>query len=346
MTRIAKLAVLSGAFGFFAMPAVVLSNSAQEFLYQRFTKARYWWHSLKPSSMQVDGETLAYFDTKSPRYTKSQGEPILLLHGFTADKETWLGMVGRLGRKHRLIALDLGGHGHTSKAADDNYRIARQAKRAHEFVQKLDPRIGPHHVLGHSMGGAVAIAYAIDENPGGVLSLGLIAPAAAKDLHTDEFNDLKEGKSKTKPFLKINPLIVSKDDDSVVEWSGFEKVQYVTNGPQWLHWVSRCFNSYLTKSELERTSLYEDIFRQLSGGGEAPFTDDEFKKIRCPTFILWGTEDRVLTPNVCYITSRVDPEIRVEFEQWGGVGHSPNIERPARTAKAYLKFLERTRSRL
>ena len=70
------------------------------------------------------------------------------------------------------------------------------------------------------------------------------------------------------------------------------------------------------------------------------YAEGDFSGIRCPTFLLWGTDDRVLNPNLGYIASRMDPEIPTRIELWRKTGHSPGVERPGRTAKAYLSFLE------
>lgn len=309
--------------------------------YRIINHVRLRWNSLKSISPEAAGGSgvggLAYFDTGAPRSTKSQGAPILLFHGFTADKESWLGLARRLRRNHRLVAVDLVGHGKSPEAAHDmqgGYGVGRQADRAHQLVERLVPALGSHHVLGHSMGGGVAIKYAV-AFPDEILSLGLIAPAAARRPHTAEFHRHMEGEAR--PPSKVNPLIVSKGD-AAIEWSGADRVGYVTNGPRRLHALARLFDSHLTEIGLERTELDRDIFQELTD--EPPIADDEFRQIQRPTFILWGADDRVLTPDPCYIMSRMPVGIPVRLQVWGGVGHSPQIEKPRRTAEAYRAFLD------
>ncbi len=311
--------------------------------YGALVRLRYRWHGLKPASTRIsygDGtaEELAYFDTGPPRRAKRPAGPILLLHGFTADKECWFGMIARLAKKHRVVAPDLAGHGRTSKAADDDYTVARQAARARALVERLDPVLGRHHVLGHSMGGAVALRYAVDF-PREVDSVGLIAPATAPKPHTEEFHRHLRGEAK--PPLKVNPLVVSAGKGGEVQWSGAEKVRYVTNGPGWLHQGARLLNRHLTRMELERQELYTRIFGQLACGDEPVVHDDELQGLRQPTFIRWGTADRVLEPNPGYITSRMPADVPVDVEQWPGFGHTPIIEDGKKTALAYLGFLDR-----
>ncbi|NNC87106.1 MAG: alpha/beta fold hydrolase [Akkermansiaceae bacterium] len=278
--------------------------------------------ALRPRKGHVEisaSERLACFDSQSPRAGNRPGPPILLLHGFTADKGSWLRMVRQLGKNHRVIALDFAGHGASSNAADDDYGRVRQAERAHLLAAQL--HLGTYHVVGHSMGGAVAATLAI-AHPEEVLSLGLISPAGLPDPHTAEFNALLA--------KGVNPLVVSGN------WSGGERIRFVTNGPWWLHLFARCFSGVLSRRARERAPLYLRMFEQL--GQEAPLAATDLQGIRQPTFLLWGTGDRVLDPARAEEFESNIPDIHVERRE--GIGHTPGVEEPRRTAKAYLAFLQ------
>ncbi len=306
-----------------AMPIIKMSSSTQKFLYRLKIKRDYERHSLHPEDFKItDGagsETIVYFDSKSPRSQRRPGAPILLLHGFTADKETWLEMVGLLCEDHRVIALDLAGHGNSSDAADGDYGRVRQTERAHRLSAELE--LERFHVLGHSMGGAVAITFAI-KYADDVLSLGLIAPAGLKDVHTAEFHRHLDA--------AINPLIVTN------EWTASDKIRFVTNGPRWFHFAVWLFDGYLTQLGRERARLYKVIFQQLNA--ETPLTDEDLQHINQPTFILWGTADRVLRPEQAHIYADRIPGLRA-LKTWKGAGHALIVERPRETAKTYLEFL-------
>lgn len=278
-------------------------------------------------------ETLAYFDSGPPPV--ATGDPILLLHGFTGDKRNWLGMVRTLAKHHRLVAPDLAGHGKSSDAADGDYTFKRQAQRARCLIESLEPRIDKYHVLGHSMGGAVAIELA-SLSPGEVLSLGLIAAAGAKDQHTDEVKDYLHGK--IKPGVEVNPLIVSE------EWSGGEKLRFVTNERWLLKLAARACNDVLTDEALPKKDLFLRIFEDLKElETREPLTCADLDPSR-PTFFLYGARDRVLRPYWASCFSNSPPDSWVQ-ERVPGVGHSPIIERPRRTARAYLMFLQDRSSR-
>ena len=264
-------------------------------------------------------ERIAYSDSEAARSRNGAGAPILLLHGFTADEKCWRGMFRSLGKRHRVVALDFAGHGESSKAADGNYSRVSQAQRAHQLATELD--LGPCHVLGHSMGGAVAATLAI-AHPEKVLSLGLISPAGLREPHTSEFN--------SREASGVNPLIVSGD------WTANDKIRYVTNGPWWLYFYARFLSGSQTRREREHASHYSKIFVQLSR--DEPLAASELQGIRQPTFLLWGEGDRVLDPARSEEFASNIP--RIQVEKWKGIGHTPILEASKETAKVYLAFLE------
>ena len=275
-----------------------------------------------------ESETLEYYDSGPPR--RGAGEPILLLHGFGGDKRNWRNMVGKLARHHRVVAPDLAGHGKSSDAAAaSDYTFEAQAERARRLIEALEPRIDSYHVLGHSMGGAVAIELAaLDESK--VLSLGLIAAAGAKCQHTDEVMDYLH--RKTRPDEEINPLIVSE------AWSGGDRLRFVTKKPWRLKIIAWLFDGVMTKEALPRKKHYERIFFVLKElETKSPLTCDDLAPT-LPTFYLYGEEDRVLEPYwaSCFTSSSPDSWVRKAVP---GVGHSPNVEWAKKTAHAYLEFL-------
>jgi pimeloyl-ACP methyl ester carboxylesterase len=83
-----------------------------------------------------------------------RGEPIVLLHGLALSLEDWVGIGDSLAVDHRVIALDLRGHGRSSKLTD---RARFGTAMADDVVRLLDRlRIQRAHLVGHSMGAAVA----------------------------------------------------------------------------------------------------------------------------------------------------------------------------------------------
>ena len=121
-----------------------------------------------PAYLEAGPGRLRYLDLGS-----GAGVPVLLLHGFGADLNSWMFTQPALAEGRRVIALDLPGHGGSVKDVGDGSPAA--------FVdavgQALDALgLDRVHLVGHSMGGAIAALVAA-RWPDRVASLTLIAPA-------------------------------------------------------------------------------------------------------------------------------------------------------------------------
>lgn len=104
-----------------------------------------------------------------------EGEPLVLLHGLYGSGVNWRRYARRWSRGHRVIVPDLRNHGRSRHSARMDYR-AMAADVARLIEAETD---APAAVLGHSMGGKVAMALALT-HPGLVRGLIVadIAPVA------------------------------------------------------------------------------------------------------------------------------------------------------------------------
>ncbi len=100
-----------------------------------------------------------WFDSAGVRIRyvdEGEGEPVVLVHSFTSDLDSsWrrAGVLAALAREHRIIALDLRGHGKSGKPHDAN---AYGAQMAWDVARLLDHLHLPRaHVVGYSLGGHV-----------------------------------------------------------------------------------------------------------------------------------------------------------------------------------------------
>ena len=101
------------------------------------------------------------------------GDVVLLVHGYGGDRNSWLFLHEPLAARHRVYALDLPGHGTSSKDVGDG-----SVSLLVDAVLGVLDAVGVEraHLVGHSLGGAVAVAAAA-RHPERVHSLILIAPA-------------------------------------------------------------------------------------------------------------------------------------------------------------------------
>jgi pimeloyl-ACP methyl ester carboxylesterase len=116
-----------------------------------------------------DGAELAFVEGGS-------GKPALaLVHGWQADHTVWTGVIEALGPQMHTFAADLRGNGESMRASGP-YCLERYARDLHELVDARGA--GPVVVVGHSMGGTVALRFAVDY-PQATRGLVLVAPVPA-----------------------------------------------------------------------------------------------------------------------------------------------------------------------
>lgn len=103
------------------------------------------------SSIQLSHGRLSYFENGS-------GTPVLFLHGLNGNGSSWMDQLEALAPSLKMWAWDAPGYGESDVAGDT---VASLAQVAIEFIKSRDA--GPVHIVGHSMGGLVAMAVAMTE---------------------------------------------------------------------------------------------------------------------------------------------------------------------------------------
>ena len=118
------------------------------------------------ATVRVGGSDIAYSD-------EGQGPPVVLLHGGGSNRRQWKPLAALLADRYRVIAPDLHGHGDSSPWSQ---AAAPALADFGAIVRAVTAGIdGRAHVVGHSGGGAFALAHAL-RNPDAVASLVLIEP--------------------------------------------------------------------------------------------------------------------------------------------------------------------------
>lgn len=247
---------------------------------------------------------------------KGKKPTLLLVHGFGAFKENWLGFSMPLKDNFHLVMIDLPGHGETTTDFKTNYDLDLQVERLHRFTTQV---IGqPFHMAGSSMGGAISALYAATY-PADVLSATLIDPGFINDVKSELDGYLDKG---------VHPLIVSnaQDFEFMIDFSMAQK--------PFMPWP---MSEVSMLKMADRKALNDKIWQDLTGEHNYDLKE-AISRIESPTLIMWGEKDRVIHPGNAEIYKRLIPNSKVHLFE--NVGHAPMIEIPEQSALVLKNFIE------
>lgn len=108
----------------------------------------------------IHGIDYYYEVTGAPQAGNSPSAPLVLLHGFTGSTRNWTAHVQAFSPRYQTVTVDLLGHGQTAAPADPaRYRMEQSARDLAALVTAITP--GPVNLLGYSMGGRLALYFAV-----------------------------------------------------------------------------------------------------------------------------------------------------------------------------------------
>ena len=168
---------------------------------------------------------IGYKNTKISYSDTGKGRAIMLLHGFLENKTMWQELATELSKKHRVITIDLLGHGE-SGCLGYVHSMEENADVVHDVLSKL--RIRKAIFVGHSMGGYVALAFA-EMYPASVKALVLLNSTARSDSEERKTNRDRAIKTVKKDYagfvrLSIANLFSPDNRDRLVD--EIEKVKH------------------------------------------------------------------------------------------------------------------------
>jgi len=158
-----------------------------------------------------DGVALAY-------ETRDQGAPpILLVHGWTCDHTYFAPQAEHFSRSHRVISVDLRGHGESDKPEQD-YTMAGYADDIAWLCGQL--ATGKPVIIGHSMGGVIAFEVAARHPDVPYAVVAVDSPICPPDAVREAIQPVIDG-VKTPHFRQVsqdfvaNALFISTDDEAL-----------------------------------------------------------------------------------------------------------------------------------
>jgi len=249
-----------------------------------------------------------------------RGPAIVLLHGWTAASDWWDRVTPALRKDHRVVRVDLLGHGDSEKPRD-GYTMNQQADRVAAALAAI--KVHKATIVGHSTGGEVAIAFS-KRHPDLTRKLVVVDSEPNADFtHVDALASLSLKPIIGQDLWRITPDSAVKDGlrqafatDSVPVPEAFvEDFRKLT------------FSSY--KKTFDESNEYVE-----DGSLIADLTATATRK---PVLIIFGAKDRLIDAKkaIPYYREKVPS---AQTEVIAGAGHSPMWEKPAQTSSLILKF--------
>lgn len=211
------------------------------------------------------------------------GRPVVLIHGNAGSLHDFeFGTLSAMAGSYRTIAFDLPGHG-LSERKKETMSIDVQAAILHSALEKLEIR-NPV-IVGHSWGGGIALAYAL-QYPSDVAGLVLLAPAAYPD---------KNGSSRIASLLDI-PLL---GDLCLAVLKPIVSLKVLKQQLDVAFYPDKVPHDYFKTAKAEwlsrkqiKTYLHDD--KELNQGLQA--LSSKYGSLQMPTVIVTGDSDRMVVP--------------------------------------------------
>lgn len=235
------------------------------------------------------------------------GEPIFMVHGNFASWRWFEPTLKRLKKSpFRGLAVDLPGFGDSSNP-EREISIENYAKELESFINTFD--LEKINLVGHSLGGAVCMKYALN-NRDKINKLLLIDPAPADGLSTpEEYYPALESYRHNRGLLKqaLSGMLVSGDPDKLL-------------------------------NKLTDDALLMDA---RAFGGNARALEkynfmDQISELKCPVLFLVGEKDSLITEKLLQPT--LDKLQNAKLKVLENVGHAVNVEDPDRFVKLMTEF--------
>ncbi|WP_321815833.1 MULTISPECIES: acetoin dehydrogenase dihydrolipoyllysine-residue acetyltransferase subunit [unclassified Paraburkholderia] len=258
----------------------------------------------QPEKTQIGGRTVRWL-----KLGEGGGTPVVLIHGFGGDLNNWLFNHADLAADRTVWAFDLPGHGESGKAVESG----ALDELAQSVIAFLDAQqIERANLVGHSLGGAVAMAVA-DKAPARVASLALIASAGLGDDINGAYIEgfvAAANRNALKPHvtkLFADPALVTRQlVEDLVKYKRLEGVQ---------------------------EALGKIAAQAFEGGAQRRVFRDRLSTLAPKVLVVWGETDQIIPARHA---QGLAPVVRVEVI--AGKGHMVQMEAAAEVNRLLKAF--------
>lgn len=245
--------------------------------------------------------------------TIGRGQPIILLHGWINSWDVWRDSMISLAsqNRYRVYALDFWGFGDSAKGTLNTFRIDSYVEMVHQFMNTLGILKSP--VFGHSMGGTVALKFAL--------------------LHPD----------RTRKVALVGAPIVGDSLNLFLKLSGYGFIA----GLVWRYPILRDMVMKLLLAgdskkvramisrDVQRTNM-ESFFKSIDDLRKTDLKE-ELTALRLPTLGIYGARDNIVSPRNAEILRKAVPTAEIAMMEKSR--HFPMTDEPDRFLSVLNEFL-------
>ncbi len=273
-----------------------------------------------PNTLQSRLNNPPKTDIKLHYITKGEGEPLIMIHGFSSSLHTFSYLIKALSKRYKVYAIDLKGFGHSPKPRDDRYSVYDQMLLVKKFMRE-------HHIenpimIGHSLGGGVILSLALS---GEKIKKMILIDAAAYRQNLPKLLRWMHFPLVGKLGFFILPAHYEIQegykyafyDNSKIPKEGVEILTKNLQSPNGKYAFAKA-SDYLIPDDIDEVSK-------------------RYKTLTIATLIIWGYNDTIIRKDKAYRLQRDLQNARLRFVPL--CGHMPQEECPEETLRYIEDFL-------
>lgn len=239
---------------------------------------------------------------------EGEGQTVLLLHGFTGTKKTWNELFIKLKQNFHVIAIDLLGHGDTDSPEDPNrYKMEHSAKDLDDFL--TEKQIDRIHLLGYSMGGRLALYFALHYQH---RIQTLVLESCTAGLVSEE-----ERLSRIKQDEQLQSMLLKKGINAFVDY--WENITLFSSQKQ----LPKSLQESIRSSRLMQSPIGLGNSLKGMGTGIQPSLWNQLELLNIHTLLICGEYDE----KFCFIMGKMNEMIKnSEIRKILRAGHAIHVE--------------------
>src|SRR4051794_745600 len=262
------------------------------------------------------------------RVAGSGGPVVLLIHGIVGCAEQWDQVVPLLAERYTVVAPDLLGHGQSAKPRGD-YSLGAYAACVRDVLVALGHRRAT--VVGHSLGGGVAMQFAYEYPPFAERLVLVSSGGLGREVHPMLRAATLPGSEVVLPLIAHQRLLgVGRALGGLVGRLG---LQTGTDLAEMARGYGSLADAGARQAFIHTLRAVLDI-----GGQRVSATDRLYLAALLPSLIIWGAQDPLIPVEHAAVAHRGLPNSRLEvFED---AGHFPQLHDPVRFALTLIDFIK------